>query len=57
MTNQEAIADVGFTLDFPIPPELEKQEAIKRQNLTIANAHWALSNRRRRINCRYNRPL
>lgn len=45
---QEAIADVAFTLDFPIPPSLEKREARRRQALTIANAMWALENRRRR---------
>jgi helicase len=45
---QEAIADVAFSLDFPIPPSMELKEARKRQRLTIANAHWALENRRRR---------
>ncbi|MGD1853909.1 MAG: tRNA-guanine transglycosylase [Leptolyngbyaceae cyanobacterium] len=45
---QEEIADVAFTLDFPIPPELDTKEAKRRQRLTIANAHWALDNRRRR---------
>jgi len=45
---QEAIADVGFTLDFPIPPNMPSTEAKQRQKLTIANAHWALANRRRR---------
>ncbi|MEO1390271.1 MAG: tRNA-guanine transglycosylase [Cyanobacteria bacterium J06634_6] len=45
---QEAIADVAFTLDFPIPPSLEGKEAKRRQALTIANALWALENRRRR---------
>jgi tRNA-guanine family transglycosylase len=44
---QSAIADVAFTLDFPIPPNLEPREAKKRQRLTIANAHWAIANRRR----------
>ena len=44
---QEEHADVAFTLDFPIPPSLEMQEAEKRQSLTIANAIWALENRRR----------
>ncbi|HEV7373539.1 MAG TPA: tRNA-guanine transglycosylase [Pyrinomonadaceae bacterium] len=45
---QERIADVAFTLDFPIPPGTEAKEAQRRQRLTIANAHWALVNRRRR---------
>ena len=45
---QEAIADVGFTLDFPISPNMNLKEAHKRQKLTILNAHWALANRRRR---------
>lgn len=45
---QEEHADVAFTLDFPIPPKLEKGEARKRQSLTIANAIWAIQNRRRR---------
>lgn len=45
---QEKIADVAFTLDFPIPPNLELEEAQKRQRLTISNALWAIGNRRRR---------
>lgn len=45
---QERIADVAFTLDFPIPPGMEAAEARRRQDLTVANAHWALANRRRR---------
>lgn len=45
---QERIADVAFTLDFPIAPETDRGEAERRQRLTIANAHWALANRRRR---------
>jgi helicase len=44
---QELVADVAFTLDFPIPPAMERQEAERRQALTIVNAHWALANRRR----------
>ncbi|MCC2693887.1 tRNA-guanine transglycosylase [Nodularia sp. LEGE 04288] len=42
------IADVAFTLDFPIPPNMDSTQAKERQNLTIANAHWALDNKRRR---------
>ena len=44
---QERIADVAFTLDFPIPPGMDAMEAHRRQHLTIANALWALQNRRR----------
>lgn len=44
---QEQRADIAFTLDFPIPPNLELKEARKRQKLTIANALWAIRNRRR----------
>lgn len=45
---QEKVADVAFTLDFPIPPNLEKEEAELRKRLTIANALWAVENRRRK---------
>lgn len=45
---QEQIADVAFPLDFPIPPKMDLREAKKRQQLTIANAHWAIANRRRK---------
>jgi helicase len=44
---QERIADIAFTLDFPIPPGMDLEEARRRQRLTIANALWALQNRRR----------
>ena len=44
---QEEYADIGFSLDFPIPPSMERSEASLRQRLTIANALWALKNRRR----------
>lgn len=44
---QEQHADIAFTLDFPIPPNLALREARRRQKLTIANAIWALENRRR----------
>jgi tRNA-guanine family transglycosylase len=44
---QEQHADIAFTLDFPIPPNMDPAEAERRQELTIANALWALSNRRR----------
>jgi len=45
---QEQVADVAFTLDFPIPPGMDRAAATQRQDLTIANALWALANRRRR---------
>jgi helicase len=45
---QEATADVAFTLDFPVPPGMGLAEGRRRQELTVANAHWALANRRRR---------
>ena len=45
---QEQHADVAFTLDFPIPPSSEPDEAKRRMDLTIANALWAVRNRRRR---------
>ena len=44
---QERIADVAFTLDFPISPNASLAESKRRQKLTIANALWALENRRR----------
>lgn len=45
---QEQHADIAFTLDFPIPPGMEREEANRRIRLTAANALWALANRRRR---------
>lgn len=45
---QERIADVAFTLDFPIPLNMQKKEARRRQRLTINNGLWALANRRRK---------
>lgn len=45
---QEEIADVAFTLDFPIPPTRAEEEGERRMKLTIANALWALRNKRRR---------
>jgi len=45
---QEKVADIAFTLDFPIPPNLDKDEAELRKRLTIANALWAADNRRRK---------
>ena len=45
---QENIADVAFTLDFPIPLDMDKRQAHRRFKLTINNAVWAIENRRRR---------
>lgn len=45
---QEDFADVAFTLDFPIPPSRVGEEGERRLRLTVANAVWALENRRRR---------
>jgi helicase len=45
---QERVAEVAFTLDFPIPPGTDPDEARRRQAWTVANAHWALANRRRK---------
>jgi helicase len=45
---QERIADVAFSLDFPIPPGMDRPEAERRVRLGEANALWALRNRRRR---------
>jgi tRNA-guanine family transglycosylase len=44
---QEKIAEVAFTLDFPIPEDTTGAEAERRRDLSIANARWALRNRRR----------
>lgn len=48
LQRQEVLADVGFTLDFPVPPGTERQEAERRMRLTLDNARWAVANRRRR---------
>lgn len=45
---QEQKADVAFSLDFPISLSTDPEEAKLRQRLTIANARWAIANRRRR---------
>jgi helicase len=45
---QEQVADVAFTLDFPIPPGTHRSEAKRRQQYTVENAMWALNNRRRK---------
>lgn len=43
---QERVADFGAALDFPIPLACDPDEARRRQRLTIANAKWALANRK-----------
>ena len=48
---QEEVADIAFTLDFPIPPDLDTEEAELRHELTIVNALWAAENRRRSEMC------
>jgi queuine/archaeosine tRNA-ribosyltransferase len=45
---QEKHADVAFTLDFPIPPSMALSEGRRRNKLTVANARWAITNRRRK---------
>lgn len=45
---QEQQADVAFTLDFPVPPSMDAEEGKRRARLTMANAKWALENRRRK---------
>jgi queuine/archaeosine tRNA-ribosyltransferase len=40
--------DVLESLDFPIPPSMDLREARRRNKLTVANARWALNNRRRK---------
>lgn len=45
---QERTADVAFTLDFPVPPSMDEAEGRRREALSIANARWAIANRRRR---------
>jgi helicase len=45
---QEQHADIAFTLDFPIPPGLDRETAQLRFEATIANAKWARENMRSR---------
>jgi tRNA-guanine family transglycosylase len=47
-------AEIGATLDFPIPPSCEsKLERNERFNATLTNAEWALRNNRRADLCLY----
>lgn len=45
---QQDYADVGCTLDIPIPPGTDLSEAQARWDATLANADWALHNCQRR---------
>ncbi len=42
---QEQYADIGATLDFIVSPGLDEDESLRRQDLTIKNALWALKYR------------
>jgi helicase len=44
---QEEVAEVAFTLGFPIPASTSEEEARRRQRLTVENARWTLENCRR----------
>ncbi|MFY7915093.1 MAG: tRNA-guanine transglycosylase [Rubrivivax sp.] len=47
-------AEIGATLDFPIPPSCDdKDERKKRFDATVENADWALRNNRRPDLCLY----
>lgn len=48
LQRQEDLADIGFTLDFPVPPGTEREEVRRRMRLTLVNARWAVANRSRR---------
>lgn len=45
---QEKHAEAGATLDFLIPPGCSREEALRRQELTIRNAIWAVQHRSRK---------
>ena len=47
LDSQEALAEVGFTLDIPISPGCPAAEATKRLAVTLKNAAWALRNKQR----------
>lgn len=47
LKSQEQLAEVGFTLDIPIPPGCPTPEATKRLAVTLKNAAWALRHRKR----------
>lgn len=41
LARQQEIADIGATLDAPIPPGTPRAEAHRRMEMTLANAAWA----------------
>jgi tRNA-guanine family transglycosylase len=43
---QQNKAEIGATLDFVIPPNINEKEAIRRQDLGIKNAVWAIKRRK-----------
>ena len=47
LDSQEALAEVGFTLDIPIPPGCPVPEATRRLAATLKNAAWALRHKQR----------
>lgn len=53
LERQMQLAEIGATLDFPIPPGCETMERDKRFKATLANAEWALRNNRRPDLCLY----
>ncbi len=50
LAHQEAVAELGSTLDFPIPLSMaEEAERERRLRLTVANARWALAQASSRV--------
>ena len=47
LEKQEALAEVGFTLDIPIPIDCEPAEAEQRMQASLNNALWAKQNQQR----------
>jgi tRNA-guanine family transglycosylase len=47
LQQQMDLAEIGATVDLPIPPGTDPAEAVRRRDATIANAAWALQNNRR----------
>ena len=43
---QQKRAEIGATLDFIIPPNISEKESVRRQDLTIKNAAWAITRRK-----------
>lgn len=49
LERQMRLAEIGATLDFPIPPSgLSTRERNRRFKATLSNAEWAMANNRRR---------